>query len=183
MKLFCISVLASMLSCASSAQAATYVMDFDETVERHNLQGTFDIDPFTDISAASVEFTLRGKTSMVNSRGYAWYYDPNIDLSIGGTQFLDDHHLGGEFTTLHFDLGPSTIDQMIAALSLDFDIAAQLGYWWSDLSPWGGYTRAPFYLDSASLNVTPSAVPLPAAAWLFGSGVLGLAGFSARKRK
>jgi hypothetical protein len=33
-----------------------------------------------------------------------------------------------------------------------------------------------------SLQITPSAVPVPAAAWLLGSGLLGLAGF-ARKRK
>ncbi|MDT8283315.1 MAG: VPLPA-CTERM sorting domain-containing protein [Gammaproteobacteria bacterium] len=33
-----------------------------------------------------------------------------------------------------------------------------------------------------SLSITPSAVPVPAAVWLFGSGLLGLVGV-ARRRK
>lgn len=37
-------------------------------------------------------------------------------------------------------------------------------------------------LDNRGLNVTPSAVPVPAAAWLFGSGLLGLAAVAKRKR-
>ena len=36
--------------------------------------------------------------------------------------------------------------------------------------------------DHARYNYTPSAVPVPAAAWLFGSGLIGLVGI-ARRRK
>lgn len=36
-------------------------------------------------------------------------------------------------------------------------------------------------LDNPGLNVTPSAVPVPAAAWLFGSGLLGLVAVAKRK--
>jgi hypothetical protein len=35
--------------------------------------------------------------------------------------------------------------------------------------------------DNADLTATPSAVPVPAAAWLFGSALLGLMGISRRK--
>lgn len=34
-----------------------------------------------------------------------------------------------------------------------------------------------------SIDVTPSAVPVPAAAWLFGSGLIGLVGLAKRKSK
>lgn len=36
-------------------------------------------------------------------------------------------------------------------------------------------------LDNPGLDVMPSAVPVPAAAWLFGSGLLGLAAVAKRK--
>ncbi len=182
LKLFCIAALASTLSFAGLAQAATYTIDFDGAVERASATGTFAVDSFEGIDAASMDVYIRGKTVAYNRNGYGWYYDPNIDLSIAGTQVLNDFHLGGDFAVLHFDLGADALNYMIANQSLSFDISAQSGYWWSDLSPWGGYTNAPFYLDSASLSVTPSNVPLPGAAWLFGSGFLGLIGISKRKK-
>jgi hypothetical protein len=96
-KLCYIVVLASFIGCATLSQAATYSMDFDESVATTSAFGVFDIDAFPVIDAASIEFVIRGKTTAVNSRGYYWYYDPNIDLSIIDTQVLDNHHLGGDF--------------------------------------------------------------------------------------
>ena len=52
------------------------------------------------------------------------------------------------------------------------------------LNPWasGGSLINPDFID-ASVNVTTvSAVPVPAAVWLFGSGLIGLAGFARRKK-
>ena len=181
-KLCYIVVLASFIGCATLSQAATYSMDFDESVATTSASGVFDIDAFPVIDAASIEFVIRGKTTMVNSRGYYWYYDPNIDLSIIDTQVLDNHHLGGDFTVLHFDLSATALSHMESSQSLDFEILAQEGFWWSDLSPWGGYTTAPFYLDEVSLEVTPSAVPIPGAIILLGSGLAGLAGFRRNRR-
>ncbi len=41
-----------------------------------------------------------------------------------------------------------------------------------------------FYFDQATLNAEAvSAIPVPAAAWLFGSGLIGLAGFARAKHK
>jgi hypothetical protein len=48
--------------------------------------------------------------------------------------------------------------------------------------PGPDYTQPTAYLRNLSLNLTPSVVPIPAAAWLFGSAILGLLGFSARSR-
>ncbi len=46
--------------------------------------------------------------------------------------------------------------------------------------PFGGF-KANFNLYNGT-NVTPAPVPLPAAVWLFGSGLLGLVGVARRKR-
>ncbi|MBU4263872.1 MAG: VPLPA-CTERM sorting domain-containing protein [Proteobacteria bacterium] len=182
-KLCYIAVLASIIGCASLSQASTYTMDFDAAVARTSATGIFDIDAFAAIDAASLDFVIRGKTTSVNSRGDWWYYDPNIDVSIAGTQVLDNYHLSGDFTVLHFDLTAAALSYMETNQSLNFQILAQDGYWWSDLSPWGGYTKAPFYLDGVSLQVTPSAVPIPGTVFLLGSGLAGLIGAGRRRRK
>jgi len=39
------------------------------------------------------------------------------------------------------------------------------------------------YLDNFEYNANPSAVPVPAAVWLMGSGLLGLMGFSRKNKK
>jgi len=49
------------------------------------------------------------------------------------------------------------------------------GYWTLSFNGTGGSAT------SATLTWTPTAVPLPAAVWLFGSGVLGLAGIGRRR--
>ncbi|MEQ1739209.1 MAG: VPLPA-CTERM sorting domain-containing protein [Methyloglobulus sp.] len=49
-------------------------------------------------------------------------------------------------------------------------------YLWSSNLPFQVYSCV---LISVSIN--PSAVPIPAAVWLFGSGILGLAGFKRKK--
>ena len=145
MKLFCIAAMALTIVFANTAQAATYTMDFDESVETKSATGIFTIDPFTNIHSASIDFTIRGKTTMTNSRGYSWYYSPNIDLSVADTQLLDNQALGGDFSVLHVDLGKSALDYMIAKQSLNFGILAQDGYWYSDLSPWGGTPLLDFF--------------------------------------
>lgn len=44
------------------------------------------------------------------------------------------------------------------------------------------FSRNQYSFDYASINGTASVVPVPAAAWLFGSGLLGITGFARRKK-
>ena len=46
---------------------------------------------------------------------------------------------------------------------------------------WAAFDGTP-YTEVYNIAVTPSAIPVPAAVWLFGSGLLGLVGV-ARRRK
>lgn len=44
-----------------------------------------------------------------------------------------------------------------------------------------GTERTRWLMDNFTFNESPATVPIPAAAWLFGSGMLGLAGFRRRR--
>lgn len=180
MKMFCIALLASVVGYGGLAQAATYTIDFDSAEQKTSATRTFAIDAFTGIDSASMDFVIKGHTYSSNSR-FSWSYDSSIDLSITGAQVLDDYNLGGDFTVLHFDLGADALSYMLANQSAGFSIDGQWGYWSRDDGVYGAFLSR-FYLDSVSLNVTPSAVPLPGALWLFGSGLLGLVGVSKRRK-
>ena len=52
----------------------------------------------------------------------------------------------------------------------------------SGISINGSYTKVAAAVDGFSLYIYPNAVPIPAALWLFGSGLLGLIGVSRRKK-
>jgi hypothetical protein len=54
-----------------------------------------------------------------------------------------------------------------------------------DISPAGdGYTvSSTFYTPGFRIDATPSAVPVPAAVWLFGTGILGLIGYGKRRSR
>ncbi|MFA5041727.1 MAG: VPLPA-CTERM sorting domain-containing protein [Bdellovibrionales bacterium] len=184
-KLFCTAVLASAIGYSGVAQAATYTVDFDSTQELGSAVGSVSPDDyFSTISSASMDFTISGKETMTNAKGYSWYYDPRVDISINGSTVESNYDLDGNFVTLHYNLGADAINSLIANQSIDFNVTALVTFWWSDLSPWGGYSQSRFYLDSISLNISaseaPSAVPLPAALPLFGTA---LVGFAALRRK
>ena len=50
-------------------------------------------------------------------------------------------------------------------------------------SAWGTFTGNPYYeVWNVTLESVPSAIPVPAAVWLFGSGLLGLVGVARRKK-
>ena len=63
----------------------------------------------------------------------------------------------------------------ISKVSLEFFSTAAYS-WGGNIYP-NGYSSAKVWFD----NVTVSAVPVPAAAWLFGSGLIGLVGVARRK--
>ena len=122
------------------------------------------------------------------------YYDVGTDTSYGYDFTLDingtgsianvgggDSDLGNIFGTGWRQLGGSVYGVTGGSfLAFSFDFTADPG---TSLLISGSYTDANF-LDatiSSSTFASVSAVPVPAAVWLFGSGLIGLIGFARRK--
>ncbi len=95
---------------------------------------------------------------------------------LGVYDFLIDsnmHNYSGSFDLFANAAGIDTGIVGIDKLSISFFSAASRAG--------SAYSNATVHFDNVSVDTT-SPVPLPAAAWLFGSGLLGLIGFSKRKK-
>jgi len=123
------------------------------------------------------------------------YYDVGADVSYGYDLILDivgtgsitnvgggDSGLGNIFGSGWRQLGGSVYGETgSSVLAFSFNFTADAG---TSLFISGSYTDSSF-LDapiSSSTLASVSAVPVPAAIWLFGSGLIGLAGFAKRHK-
>jgi hypothetical protein len=111
------------------------------------------------------------------------FWDGNINLPIQYNQF-------GAATSTNVWTGTYADGTPNGEFGLRFLGSYQsplVGYSWLGADRWtvGGWTvktdSYPFYAISSQL-VVPNEVPVPAAVWLFGSGLLGLIGISRRKK-
>jgi len=128
---------------------------------------TFDItddgfNPVTeDITSATVSLDLR------DDAGYFFSYDLWLEFAqlSSGTTLIDTWEVdtGTEVFTI------TSLTSLNDTGTLSMTLEAVFG---------------DFYFDQATLNAEAvSAVPVPAAAWLFGSGLISLAGFARARQK
>jgi len=115
-------------------------------------------------------------SSVLNALGSA---DPAVNDAYFGT--VDNGAYAGNPATWGTRWNISASIDNSAAFGTDLDF-----YYWQDvgINPDGALTKAAgsWSFDGATLTYgAPSAVPVPAAAWLFGSGLLGLVGVARRK--
>jgi len=119
-------------------------------------EGTYTVstvDPAPGVSGGDYTFTVG-----------AGQLGANIDFAWGGTTGID--------VVMVWDVIDNG-DGTTSYISTDWDNNGVLGAGMID-GPFGGF--------SANFDMTTSEVPVPAAVWLFGSGLIGLAGI-ARRRK
>lgn len=177
------AILSAALIAASSAQAVTISLDPASTT---TVTGSnFSLDVLADFSSTemitgSVEFSF--DSSLLAYTDFSWNSDfktlfPYTELIIESSEVVsigfgalsgfgtgDGHTIG----TISFDaLAPGSTSVAMATSSLH-----------------GDYEDSSYNLVNASYNnasVDISAVPVPAAVWLFGSGLVGLAGIARRR--
>jgi hypothetical protein len=144
--------------------------------------GHFSASPFGRFMIGDYSITLEGAGTTSNTGGeffFDWTAQPNhfvffndetilnTDTNIDGSfahnhvAFLDGH--GNDFDWSRWESGDVVLAPEIAFTSLQ-------------LRSWGGSTNTP---DDINLHLHP--VPIPAAVWLFGTGLFGLLGMAKRK--
>ena len=187
-KLFAGFVLGLALTCTMPmARAASTIYNFTITGDvlvgdelspnAYNLTGNFGL-PGESITATgtftadlgtigsetgAVSFaTLSGNTMTIDLNGTLLYAADDDDYGTGGGPTLT--FAGGQLTDFDF-MKTSSPAFNSSFLSFD-DFDSMYGEW-----------------TNLTLTVVPTVVPVPAAVWLFGSGLLGLVGIARSKRK
>ncbi|RKZ59317.1 MAG: hypothetical protein DRQ44_13820 [Gammaproteobacteria bacterium] len=128
---------------------------------------------------------------------------PSINFTAPTTDDFIVAEISGSYATPNFVLNSSPIiDIGVGGINITFDVSSPSGYQLDVLDPFNysvdigqlsvgdWYVTPTFYVDGlldAQLTTllplfTVTAVPVPAAAWLFGSGLIGLIGVARRKK-
>ena len=114
--------------------------------------------------------------TIANGTGTAWsgidftFVNSTVLSPLGITPFT------GAINGVFFDGGPIFLPGVTTSVSLTFDPSESIGL----INGIGDIQTNPGL--QYSLIITPTAVPIPAAVWLFGSGLLGLVGMARRKK-
>lgn len=175
-------VMGTTLITASAAQAVTISLDPASTT---SVAGSnFSLDVLADFSSTeiiqgSVEFNF--DSNLLSYTGFSWNSDflslfPLAELEIESSEIVS---IGfGTFDTVTGD------GHTIGTISFDALAVGSTAVNMGVSSFHGDYLDSGYNIVTASFNnatVDISAVPVPAAVWLFGSGLIGLAGIARRR--
>lgn len=177
LRLLMYTIFMASLALSSIASASTLI-NFETTVQSGDFTGTIGTG------------TLSYDDTILDGSGYGYFY-PNDPSSFN----LSFNVFGQTFTTVNDADFPDYPEFEINNFELDYlsFLVSESGPNNTSINKAGidaflidsfftlgndGIYRGDLYVD----GVVVSAVPVPAAAWLFGTGLLGLIGFSRRKK-
>ena len=143
-----------------------------------NAWGFFGNTGMHQTTSASTMLTSAGNTASVDLSGWnvTWNGIGSIPMGTGAWNPIAGAGTGATGLTNGVGLVTCAVDCAVGdTYTLNYSATVPLG----DPSGFGGVK---YYLHLQGTIAAGSAVPVPAAAWLFGSGLLGLAGI-ARRRK
>lgn len=192
-------VLASMLGLASVAAEAAplsyqgtfgiYDM-YGTEIETRSITGSIDFDAMSmsvntfDLMALPVGFTT---LSLYGPGSYSFYVDSQVPGDITSPGYLDMTVGAGQIGAFGlFDWNVTT--NMGTVFVWDVSGSAATGWTLTATDPDGDgvpgtpQVDGPFMGISAAISLTTAPVPVPAAVWLFGSGLIGLFGFAKSRR-
>ena len=160
--LFATAVL--LLSMNTVAHATTYTSSFNP--DDFQLSQTFDLttvgfDPLTEVvDSAVVVVFVRDLWSLSPNNDQVWSLWVEDNSSVDKRSSYNDGFVAASLTL--FDYTPIETDG-----TLDFGVTPATGV----------------YIGASTLTITtsPAVVPVPAAVWLFSSGLIGLIGVARRK--
>lgn len=152
-----------------SAQAATIYweptdgdVNFSYTTTAGYSLGIFDVDDFN---------SEQNNPLILNTGAGA----DRVDIVAAGNNFIATSAVTSDWITLFND------SQFVIALTDNVDWY-ELTFWF-ELAAGSNIYDIDFSNGSVlTIDVTPTVVPVPAAVWLFGSGLIGLAGLARRKK-
>ena len=135
-----------------------------------------------------IGFGLDAPFEVVAGSGDLKQYSSVFSLDVEESGFLIDYNtpstLGwaGYFRLFDLDFGTGITGVTVDTNALNWDLGTMLLFDSTSVTlNWVGITFNSDTYFNVTLSDTPSAVPVPAAAWLFGSALLGFFGFSRRK--
>jgi hypothetical protein len=159
-----------------TAQAAFV---FDGEIESDGWGTTHDLLFFDVAQSGNIDFTMSGLSGNLSPTFYLY------EQGVGG---VIDYDWDGWNASMSSFLNAGSYLLVAGDSTLwdnDFSAASSGGGWGAyQISVNGASVLTNIYegnLNGAFTMTTPTAVPVPAAVWLFGSGLVGLAGFARRK--
>lgn len=183
-KLFTYTAFAATLFVTSSAQAVTVSLDpvsvSTQTGNSLSLDVLADFSS-TEIDGGSIDFSF--DSALLGYSSFSWdsdflslTQDTQIDIQDSDlVSIIFGTSLSGTLTGDGHTLGSITFDAL-AESTTSINMA--------DSVKWGGFvdsTSDPVAVTYNNATVDIAAVPIPAAVWLFGSGLVGLAGIARRR--
>ena len=181
MKIKLVIAISSILA-AGSANASVVFSDVSITANSVTFTATGDLSGYTAPSSQPYAFAILYSSGMVSGSGSSWNswgvspFASNAISNTGKTGTFDSN----SYTWVFFEsnLTASTFSGTPTTVTFESPFLNAIGTGTLDFI-WGRGYIAPIgttLLQQVSLvnGVSPSAVPVPAAVWLFASGLLGL---------